>query len=242
MRRFIYKGRKTREISFPLEGIGTSCIGLARNGRLIDWEIFNRLNKGSINGFSRFAIKAERSGQVFDARVLSGDLQPPYIGKLSWKAEGDKYEGFGFDLDRQNLAGMPHFKDVVFIGQYPIATLEFNEQKFPGMVSLTAFNPFIPLNDKDSGIPAAFFELTIRNFTDKQTDYTIAATLCNPLPANNINEYNRTGEFHYIQLMSDAYKETDVNYGGLTLATDMADVSYQDYSFCGKWFESLEIF
>lgn len=242
MKRFIYKGRKTREISFPLGGIGTGCIGLAGNGRLIDWEIFNRPNKGSFNGFSHFAIKAERSGQVLDARVLNGDLQPPYTGEFGWKAEGNKHKGFGFGPHRQNLAGMPHFRDVVFIGQYPIATLEFNEQKFPGMVSLTAFNPFIPLNDKDSGIPAAFFEFTIRNSTDKQTDYTIAATLCNSLPANNINEYNRTGEFHYIQLMSDVYKETDVNYGDFTLATDITNASHQDYWFCGKWFDSLEIF
>ena len=59
MDRFLYTGSKTNQISFPLGGIGTGCIGLAGNGRLIDWEIFNRPNKGSVNGFSHFAIKAE---------------------------------------------------------------------------------------------------------------------------------------------------------------------------------------
>ena len=58
--RFTYKDNKTREISFPLGGIGTGCIGLAGNGRLIDWEIFNKPNKGSINGFSHFAVKVEQ--------------------------------------------------------------------------------------------------------------------------------------------------------------------------------------
>ena len=48
---FLYRGAKTSQISFPLGGIGSGSIGLAGNGRLIDWEIFNRPNKGSVNGF-----------------------------------------------------------------------------------------------------------------------------------------------------------------------------------------------
>ena len=71
-----YQGVKTKEISFPIGGIGSGCVGLAGNGRLIDWEIFNRPNKGSVNGFSHFAVKAEHDGQVLDARVLQGDAQP----------------------------------------------------------------------------------------------------------------------------------------------------------------------
>ena len=48
----IYEGRNINEISFPIGGIGSGCIGLAGNGRLIDWEIQNKPNKGSSNGFS----------------------------------------------------------------------------------------------------------------------------------------------------------------------------------------------
>ena len=45
MENFIYRGPNTKEISFPLGGIGTGCIGLSGNGRFIDWEIFNKPNK-----------------------------------------------------------------------------------------------------------------------------------------------------------------------------------------------------
>ena len=65
---FRYAGKKTREISFPLGGIGTGCIGLGGNGRWVEWEIFNRPNKGGLNGFSHFAVKAEAGGRVLDAR------------------------------------------------------------------------------------------------------------------------------------------------------------------------------
>lgn len=36
---FVYEGDRTREISFPLGGIGTGSIGLSGAGRLIDWEM-----------------------------------------------------------------------------------------------------------------------------------------------------------------------------------------------------------
>ena len=55
-----YEGKRLYQISFPLGGIGTGCIGLAGNGRLRDFEIYNRPNKRSLNGFTGFVVKAER--------------------------------------------------------------------------------------------------------------------------------------------------------------------------------------
>jgi non-lysosomal glucosylceramidase len=107
---FLYQDRKTQQISFPLGGIGTGCIGLAGNGRLIDWEIFNHPSKGSVNGFSHFAIKAEKDGKVVDARVLHGDLHAPYNGDL----QAGMYQSFGFGPRREYLTGMPHFESVDF--------------------------------------------------------------------------------------------------------------------------------
>ena len=103
---FLYTGNRTNEISFPLGGIGTGCIGLAGNGRLIDWEIFNRPNKGSINGLSHFAVKAEANGKVLDARVLTGDLPPPYSGEDLGRAS----QSFGFGPPIGYMAGLPHFR------------------------------------------------------------------------------------------------------------------------------------
>ena len=41
-----YCGESLKEISFPLGGIGTGCIGLGGRGELRDWEIFNNPNLG----------------------------------------------------------------------------------------------------------------------------------------------------------------------------------------------------
>ena len=82
-----YEGRFLREISFPLGGIGADSIGLAGNGRLIDREIFNRPNRQSVNGYTNFAIKAERDGEVLDAiqgniAVLKSYTYAPYERRI----------------------------------------------------------------------------------------------------------------------------------------------------------------
>jgi len=127
-----------------LGAIASGCIGLAGNGRLIDWEIFNKTNKGSTNGFSHFAIKAEAEGEVLDARMLNGDLLGPYTGAFNQSA----FNTFGFGPPRDSLAGVPHFRGVSFRGEFPICPLSFREEKFPGRVRMKAFNPFIPLSER----------------------------------------------------------------------------------------------
>ncbi len=234
---FIYTGSRTKEISFPLGGIGSGSIGLAGNGRLIDWEIFNRPSKNSVNGFSHFAIKAEADGQVLDTRVLHGDLAAPYLG-----TSDAEFTGVGHGVSRPFLTGVPHFRGAVFEGAYPFATIRFAEEQFPGDVSLSAFNPLIPLNDADSSIPAAFFTVEVRNTTAQHVRYTICAVLKNPLPVDTLARSVERDGLTLLQLTSASLAEDDVHYGDMTLGTDAADVSYQRYWFRGAWFDNLQVY
>jgi len=84
----IYKGDNTKEISFPLGGIGTGSIGLGGDGRLIDWEIFNCPSKGSINRYTHFAVRAIQKDKITPL-ILCGDIPrsiPADICKVSSKA------------------------------------------------------------------------------------------------------------------------------------------------------------
>ena len=239
MDEFLYTGANTGQISFPLGGLGTGCIGLAGNGRLIDWEIFNRPNKGSTNGFSHFAIKAESvTGELVDARVLHGDLTTPFSGTL----DGPKYRSFGFGPPREYLTGMPHFESVDFRGEFPVAELDFRGAPFPGQVRLQAFNPFIPLNEQDSGIPAAFFEFHLANTTSDPLDYTLAGVVANPFEKDRRNTVRRQGDHHLLHLGIEGLAPGDPAYGDLTLATDAEQVSWQQYWFRGAWFDNLEVY
>src|SRR5579863_9972115 len=173
--RFIYAGERLRYVAFPLGGIGTGSVSLTGSGRLVDWSIRNRPAIHQFNGYSHFAIKAERDGKLLDARVLNG----PYEGVPTGSPSSRKFDGFGFGANRDSMAGVPHFDDATFIGRFPVAEIELRRDAFPGKIRMTAFSPFIPHNERDSSMPAALFAFTVENDTDAAIDYTIAATLGN---------------------------------------------------------------
>ncbi|MDC7287943.1 non-lysosomal glucosylceramidase [Blautia schinkii] len=235
-----YTNSHINQISFPLGGIGTGCIGLSGTGRLIDWEIFGQPNKESYNGYSHFAIKLEKNGQVLDTRILNGDLPPHYIGstKTHWL-----HSGFGFGPDQITMAGFPHFRDVAFQGDFPTAKLVFKDEEFPATVEMTAFNPFIPSDDFHSSLPAAFFEFEVHNPTGEALDCTIAFSVQNATGLKNVcNRFCENENGKFLKLECTEHPKDSPHYGNLCLATDMDEVSFQEYWYRGGWSDGIEMF
>ncbi len=236
---FRYEGPRAKAISFPLGGIGTGSIGLSGTGRLVDWEIFNRPNKNGYNGFSFFALRGESRGEVEFARVLTGDLAGPYSG------DGEVlYRGFGFGPGRETMAGFPHFSRSSFLGKFPIAEVSLTDPSVPCDVVLTAFNPFIPLQEDESSIPAAILSYRVTNRADHALDLTLAAVLANPFLREPVNTYQDHGDFRGIRLDSRAFDadESAPARGNLCISTDERDVSWQEYWYRGEWFDNITVF
>ena len=231
-------------ISFPIGGIGTGSIGLAGNGQLIDWEIYNRPFKGSANGFTHLMVKAESKGKVRDVRVLQGDFAGHGMGGETVNIKrGNGGFGYGFGPYRGTMAGVPHFQHTVFEGEFPFARIRFQDPYFPGKVELTAFNPFIPLEDDDSSLPVAIFEIGFRNDTDETLDYSALYSLNNILPyASTENIFFREKNFSGIRMTSNRTSETDLHYGNMCIMTDAENVSCQQYWYRAEWFDSLQTF
>lgn len=235
-----YEKEKLKEISFPLGGIGTGSVGLAGNGRFVDWQIANRPNVHSVNGFTHLAVKAQRGDTVVDARVLQGDFAPPYSGGETSGLRGNN--GFGQGPDRCTMAGVPHFQDVVFEGEFPLASLKFSQSTFPGEVRLDAMNPFIPSNSADSSLPAAFFTVTLHNPTQDELDYTVCFSLNNMAAPTAENRRELIGGYEGIFLGQLGEDKDSPNYGNLALVCMEPDVSFQENWFRGAWFDSLTVF
>lgn len=228
-----YTGNKAKKISFPLGGIGTGSIGLGGDGRLIDWEIFNRPSKGSNHGYSHFAVRAVRGDEI-TAAVLNGDIVDEYMGQY----RKEKFSGFGFGPSSQKMCGFPHFKNVEFNGEFPIAVLDFNDEKFPGNVKMTAFNPFIPNDEDNSSLPAAFFNIEVENSTDEEIKYEIALTVANPYQ-KSLNKADKKGGCSALMLYNAEADVTDTEYGDLTIATDCENVVVQSYWYRGSWQDNV---
>ena len=235
---FDYTGERGREVSFVLGGIGAGSVGLSAGGRLIDWEIANRPNKGSVNGFSHFAIRAERAGEVVDTRVLHG----PFHGNLSGDLTHEPFRSFGFGAQREYLTGLPNFSHCRFEGTFPTARLQFREPKFPGAVDLLAFSPFIPHDSDNSSLPTAMFEYSIVNNTDGPLDYTLLGTITNPARSPH-RVYHLADAHAHALVQSSALEVAETpEYGEVALLTDAEDVSWQRHWHRGAWFDELEVY
>ena len=224
----IYKN--TKNVSFPLGGIGTGCIGLAGNGELKDWEIFNRPSKSTRNGYSHFAIRASYANKNI-AKVLHGDTVEDLMGT---PCASNGHYGFGYGPRENSLAGFPHFKNVIFDGSFPTARLSFSDDDFPATVSLCAFNPFIPHDEFNSSLPAAFFEWEIENITNENIRFALACTVCNPA-VSTVNEKASVGGFGGVLLKSADLNDNEIGYSDLCVLTDHCDTSVQEYWYRGRW-------
>ncbi|MBQ4516949.1 MAG: hypothetical protein II997_00010 [Clostridia bacterium] len=231
-----YVDQYTKEISFPLGGIGTGCIGLAGDGRLIDWEIFNRPAKGTINGYSHFAIKAIKGGKPI-TYVLCGDILKDYTGSY----RDILHSGYGFGPHFSTLGGLPHFSNIEFNGEFPVAKINYHDDNFPGKVSLTAFNPFIPNDAKNSSLPAAFFQIEIFNTSDETIKYQLATSVRNPF-GKSYNKAKETGNYTTIFMKNAELAPDDLKYGDMTVATDCEKAYTQSYWYRGRWQDGIVSF
>ena len=231
----IYRNEQLREIIFPLGGIGSGCIGLSGSGHLVDWEIFNRPAKGSHNGYSQISVRTVAPDGTVNARSLTGDVQKDLMGQYSGAS------GYGFGYRRFSMAGFPHFESVEFVGKFPMAELHFASADFPGTVTLKAFNPFIPLDAKNSSIPAAFFEIEFTNTSTETLEFSTAFSLRNPFESSLNTDVSANG-VHAVQAIHSGISREDKAYGDLTLACDAQNCHVQPYWYRGKWMDGIVTF
>jgi uncharacterized protein (DUF608 family) len=220
---------KTKNISFPIGGIGTGCIGLAGNGELNDWEIFNTPQKNTRFGYSHFAIKVCHKDKTI-ARVLHGDTNENLMGTRDPANPG----GFDFGPRVSSLAGFPHFRNVQFDGAFPIAKLCYQDEEFPATVRLCAFNPFIPHDAFNSSLPVGFFEWEIENITNEEIEYAIAFSVLNPSTAG-VNQEVENGVFLY----PTDKKSDEIGYYDLSVLTDNTDAVVQSNWYRGTWQDDI---
>lgn len=232
------KYKDTKEICFPLGGIGTGSIGLSGNGSLCDFEIFNRPFRKTLNGFSHFAVKAEKDGELLDFRVLSGKYDGSGMG---YPSTGREPWVYGNGVSRFSMAGVAHFEKAEFSALFPMAQICFSDCRFPGEITLRALSPFIPMDSDDSSIPAAFFEYEIKNTTDSELDCTVCLSLDNPFEGGRENRRVSVCGRDAVCMCGGADKDSP-KYGEMLFLPFDGDVSYQEHWYRGGWFDELTTF
>ena len=239
----VFEGPALKEIAFPLGGIGTGTVSLGGRGDLRDWEIFNRPGKGVKLPFTFFALFFEEEGGRRGVRVLEGPLTPPFT-------ERDGYP-------RTEVPGLPRMEKARFFGEYPFARVELEDGRVPLQVTLEAFNPMIPLNPEDSGIPAVLIRFRVKNLSSGRIRASIAGSVLNPIGfdgqgdlgsiynekfGQNLNEIRKTAVLSGLVMSSKKADPKEPAFGTMALATPWKDITSISHWVRGDWWDDLQIF
>jgi uncharacterized protein (DUF608 family) len=167
------KDDSLKYIGMPVGGIGCGQLYLGGDGKLWLWDIFK-------SNYRR--EPPSKQGFLVSSFVLGGHYAHPI-------AQGQPYSNSnGADVSQGFLIRTPAgtrtldmqgFPDIQFRGEYPIGKVMYSEKGYPVTVQLEAFSPFIPLNAKDSAIPATVMSYTVSNTSDAPVDVDLGGWLQN---------------------------------------------------------------
>ena len=185
-----YSGDAATQVSMPLGGIGVGSVCLNGYGGLQDFSIHQRPETTSLpEGFScnspeaAFAI-LHIKGSPSVTKLVEGPFPPFKIFDQGLQGQG---------LRRGGFEGFPRFGKCDFKGEYPFGEVQLSDSSIPLRVKLTAWNPFIPLDDKNSGIPCVIMEYTLHNASRKPVEYEFSYHLshlaagCKPEQSGSLN-------------------------------------------------------
>ncbi len=237
----IYKDDAS-EVAFLLGGIGTGNISIGSRGDLRDIEIFNEPNKGVKPPFTFFPIWAKEEGKKPISKKIESKLKPPFSTSHGYRP--------------QDTVGIPHLKSSVMKCEYPFVYIDFKDDELPLDIGLEAFNPFIPLNSDDSGIPAILFRYKVKNISSSKIDVSIAGVMANMIgkdwyhkyggfkgPENKLkNEIVDIPGFSSIYYTSEDLDKDDRYYGNMALSAIGNNISTKSSCLQTGWFDGIQDF
>lgn len=235
-----------QQIALPLGGIGTGTVSLGGRGELRDWEIMNVPAKQystvtTGNNAPFFAIYVRPDGQQPVTALLEGPL---------YSQEYLHYEGRPV-----NHHGMPRFASASFDAAYPFGQVCLTDTDIPVKVRIKGFNPLIPGNADDSGIPIAALTYEVTNTSNVPAEVSVCGSMRNfigkdgsqfrtdwkgdfiPTGAKqNKNEYRKGTHNQGIYMYSEGVDKQDPAWGTMALTTSTdGEISYRTSSTPDTW-------
>jgi non-lysosomal glucosylceramidase len=153
--RTIYRGADLEKIGMPVGGICAGHLYLGGDGTLWHWDIFNQYIHTVEDHYANPMTPSSPLDQGFALRInLNGQMMERALNREHWR-------------------------DISFIGEYPMGFVDYRDADLPVSVTLKAFSPFIPLNTDDSSIPATVMQFTVKNESQIEVEAELAGWLEN---------------------------------------------------------------
>ena len=233
------------KVALPVGGIGTGTLSVNGRGQLVDWEIMNIPAKG-------FSTTQQGNDAPFFA-IYMNDGEEKITRGLMGPLLNSEYEHMeGRPADHH---GIPRFEKATFDAAYPLGIVNLSDNTLPVDVKMKVFNPLIPTNADDSGIPIAVLRYVVSNKSDKPITVSVCGSIRNFIgkdgskyhrfwngennyegAKNNKNEYRSAENLKGIYFMPGEIDKEDPAWGTMALTTDTeGKVSYRTSSVNNDW-------
>jgi uncharacterized protein (DUF608 family) len=154
------------QVAMPVGGIGAGCVCFNGYGGLQDFSIWNHpattaLPEGFAASKGAFAILHVKKPSTI-TKLIEGPF--PSLKIFDQGLQGEGYRRGGFE-------GFPRFKNCEFNGEFPFGEAKITDAAVPLQATVRAWNPFIPLDDKNSSIPCAILEYSFHNSSQHPVEF-----------------------------------------------------------------------
>jgi uncharacterized protein (DUF608 family) len=237
-RQRVYRGNHLSQIAFPLGGIGAGCVCLNGYGGLQDFSVRNRpalTAAEEVDGYSDAAFAVLHIAEKNITRLVEGPFPKGKIYAHGIKPEG--ILGGGHE-------GLPRFRNCSFRGEFPFGIVRLSDPVVGLDVEISGFNPFIPLDDKNSSIPCTILEYTFQNRTSETVNFQfsfhlshLAQAAKSPAPDGSRNAVIPGAGVYFYNLE----EPTSVKSGSAALGMVGIEPTIKAMWFRGGWFDSLSV-
>ncbi|HEX8234800.1 MAG TPA: GH116 family glycosyl hydrolase [Abditibacteriaceae bacterium] len=238
-----FEGADLLQIAMPMGGIGAGCICLNGYGGLQDFSIRNKPHTtaspdGHSTEDSAFALLHVKGAQPV-TKLLEGPLPVEKIYDQGLQGQGYRHGGH---------EGLTRFENCSFESQYPFGCVSLTDSRVPLRVSIEGWNPFIPLDDVNSGLPCAVLEYTFTNCSTERVEFEFSYHLSHLAVPRGKWENTRNSVIpprDNVQgggvFLFNTAGVHDESYGSAAVYALGAQPQIKAMWFRGGWFDSLSV-
>lgn len=219
----------------PMGGVGAGCLCLTGSGGIQDYSIWGSpattaipdSHHGTEAAFALLHIKGEDSV----TKLVEGPLPPEKIYDQGIQGQGYRKGGH---------EGLPRFESCEFASQYPFGIVTLADDEVPLTVQVEGWSPFVPLDDKNSGIPCAILNYTFSNPTGKAVEFDFSYHVSHLARGKEGDRgtRNRLVPGHGVSF-SNTEDEASSRFGSTALVTAAPNPVLKGMWFRGGWFDSI---
>lgn len=224
----IYSGKGLDHIDYPIGGLGSGMFCISGTGAItnLSFHHYPQLFHEPC-AFAAVHVKGIKNG----AKVLETSV-PDY------KIFGRKDGGMGVG---GTTWGLPRFEKGTFSTRFPFAEINLSDKDMPLDVNLIAWNPFIPNDEDNSGLPVGGLEYTFTNTSKSQVEAIFSFNTRNFMCRTNDEVSPITKMDKGFVLNQIAPKNAPEMEGHCAIFTDEENTKVNYNWFRGGWFDPLTI-